>query len=52
MLKILEDMQASDQRFDHGIELLQIDLAEIASDVRAIREEMTDQRQARLSLCA
>jgi hypothetical protein len=50
VLQLLEDMQRSDEGFAQGIDLLRIDLAEVAADVRAIREEMTDQRLGRLEL--
>ena len=50
VLQLLEDMQRSDEAFEEGIGVLRIDLAEVAADVRAIREEMTDQRLSRLEL--
>jgi len=50
LLQILEDMQRSDEQFEQGIALLRVDLAEVAADVRAIRQEMTDQKESRLAL--
>jgi probable LLM family oxidoreductase len=50
VLQLLEEMQRSDEAFEEGIGVLRIDLAEVAADVRAIREEMTDQRLSRLEL--